>query len=431
MVIPSCRVNSTLKFNMAIKTYRIKANEQGQVLLPEEMLQKLGITPGSLIRVEEGENEVTIQRASNSLAEVYVELTNRCNLDCRTCMRNVWHEPMGDMSEKTFSAVLDSVKAIQPAPKIFFGGFGEPFAHKGALQMISRAKEVGSSVEIITNGILLKKEVAQELVDIGVDRVWVSIDGATPESYEDVRLGDALPAVLENILTLMGLRMQIGKYSPHLGIAFVAMKRNLGDLAKVIHIGRRLGADRFSISNVLPHTEELRDQTLYSRSMNDGNLHPSQWAPVITLPRIDISESLLNQLQETMKLPVNLEIAGRSLDAGSNTCPFIKKGSISVRWDGEVSPCLSLLHTHESYLDDHIRQSQAYSVGNVNSKRLLEIWNEPEYVSLRGRLMKFDFSPCTFCNSCYMADDNMEDCFGNVQPACGGCLWGQGFIQCP
>jgi MoaA/NifB/PqqE/SkfB family radical SAM enzyme len=416
---------------MAIRTYRIKTNEQGQVLLPEDLLQKLGITPSSLIRIEEGENEVTIQRSSSSLAEVYIELTNRCNLDCRTCMRNVWHEPMGDMREETFAAVLESVKAIQPAPKIFFGGFGEPLAHKRAVEMIARAKASGSPVEMITNGILLTKDVALRLVDIGIDRVWVSIDGATPESYEDVRLGDALPTVLENIYYLMGLLMEAGKYHPNLGIAFVAMKRNQGDLAKVIQIGRRLGADRFSVSNVLPHTEELRDQILYSRSMNDGNLHPSAWAPVISLPRLDPSENLVSQLQEAVRMPVNLEVGGRRLDAGSNTCPFIKKGSVSVRWDGEVSPCLSLLHTHESYLDDHIRQSQAFSVGNVNQSSLLEIWNGSEYTDLRERLLKFDFSPCTFCNSCYMADDNLEDCFGNVQPACGGCLWGQGFIQCP
>jgi MoaA/NifB/PqqE/SkfB family radical SAM enzyme len=62
---------------------------------------------------------------------------------------------------------------------------------------------------------------------------------------------------------------------------------------------------------------------------------------------------------------------------------------------------------------------------------LMDIWNNPEYVALRERLQEFDFSPCTFCNSCEMAESNKEDCFGNIQPACGGCLWAQGFIQCP
>jgi arsenite-transporting ATPase len=56
----------------------------------------------------------------------------------------------------------------------------------------------------------------------------------------------------------------------------------------------------------------------------------------------------------------------------------------------------------------------------------------PEIVRvMRERLLAFDFAPCTICNSCDMADENLEDCFGSPAPACGGCLWAQGFIQCP
>jgi len=50
---------------------------------------------------------------------------------------------------------------------------------------------------------------------------------------------------------------------------------------------------------------------------------------------------------------------------------------------------------------------------------------------LRERLLAFDFSPCTICNSCDMADVNLEDCCGSPTPSCGGCLWAQGFIRCP
>jgi MoaA/NifB/PqqE/SkfB family radical SAM enzyme len=118
-------------------------------------------------------------------------------------------------------------------------------------------------------------------------------------------------------------------------------------------------------------------------------------------------------------------------DNPSGSCPFVERGSVSVRWDGEVSPCLPLLHTHLGYLDFRSRTSLAHSVGNVNERSLLELWGDPRYVALRERLQAFDFAPCTVCNSCDMADENLEDCFGNTIPACGGCLWAQGFIQCP
>jgi len=62
---------------------------------------------------------------------------------------------------------------------------------------------------------------------------------------------------------------------------------------------------------------------------------------------------------------------------------------------------------------------------------LKELWDDPAYVSLRTRLLEFDFSPCSWCNSCDFPDSNREDCFGSPAPACGGCLWAQGFIRCP
>lgn len=43
----------------------------------------------------------------------------------------------------------------------------------------------------------------------------------------------------------------------------------------------------------------------------------------------------------------------------------------------------------------------------------------------------FDFFPCSTCNSCELPEENLEDCFVSEHPACGGCLWAQGFITCP
>ena len=115
----------------------------------------------------------------------------------------------------------------------------------------------------------------------------------------------------------------------------------------------------------------------------------------------------------------------------SDSCPFVSRGSTCIRWDGQVSPCLPLLHAHTSYLETRRRTVAAHTFGSIHEYGLLEIWNSPEYVALRARLEEFDFSPCTACNSCEKADNNHEDCFGNGMPTCGGCLWAQGFIQCP
>ncbi len=268
-------------------------------------------------------------------------------------------------------------------------------------------------------------------MDAGLDRLWVSLDGATPDSYADVRLGAALPTVIANLDHLKELRGSYSVINPRLGIAFVAMKRNIADLPALVRLGKSLGADQFSITNVLAHTPELRDEMLYRRSSYESDLTPSVWSPLISLPRLDINALTGDSLLEVMKSPHILAVNRQEVEAGGRTCPFIEKGSISIRWDGAVSPCLALLHSHESYLDNHVRRSLAFTVGSLAEHSLLELWNLASDRELRERLLGFDFSPCTICNACEMANSNQEDCFGNTQPACGGCLWGQGFIQCP
>jgi MoaA/NifB/PqqE/SkfB family radical SAM enzyme len=412
-------------------TARARVDGEGRLVLSTELVERLGLVEGAAIRVEEWDDAITVGRSSASLARVYVEPTTRCNLRCRTCIRNVWDEPAGSMSARTFARLLDGVRHVSPLPTIFFGGFGEPFAHRGLLGMIARAKSVGCPVELITNGTRLGVEVREELVRIGLDRLWVSIDGATRESYADVRLWDALPQVTQDLARLRELRIATGSTVPRLGIAFVAMKRNIADLPEVIRLGQRLGADRFSVSNVLAHTPSMRDQVLYARSIDAEEADPSPWTPEVSLPRMDLDELTLERLARVTTSRHGRSLLGRADGARPNRCPFVERGSISVRWDGAISPCLPLLHTHGSYLDFRPRVSHAFSVANINERSLVDAWNDPAYVALRERLLEFDFAPCTICNSCDMADENLEDCFGSPTPACGGCLWAQGFIRCP
>lgn len=346
-------------------------------------------------------------------------------------MRNVWDEPSGRMSIETFEKILSGLDYFTSRPLIFFGGYGEPLAHPDLDRMIIMARDLGLKVELITNGILLDEEMAACLTESGVSRVWVSIDGATPEGYADVRLGAELPHVIQNLARLQEIRAKTRWHLPKLGIAFVAMKRNISDLPAVVELARRVGADKISVSNVLPHTEELCDEQLYSRSMQDTDRQPNRWDIDISLPRMDVDDKVLTTLARIFNRQTSINIAGIPIMLGVNCCPFLEKESLSIRWDGAVSPCLPLMHTHRSFLSENTRISQAYAFGNVRGETLEVIWNKPEYIRFRERLQQFDFSPCTFCNSCEMGESNLTDCFANDQPTCGGCLWAQGFITCP
>ena len=195
-------------------TIRVRLDEQGHLVLPPELMERFGFTDGAAVRVEERGDAITLGRTSVSLARVYVEPTTVCNLRCRTCIRNVWDEPPGMMSSRTFARIIDGVRSVSPLPTLFFGGFGEPFAHPGLLAMLATAKSVACAVELITNGTRLDEDTRDELVRIGLDRPWVSIDGATPESYADVRLWDALPQVAEDLARLRELRGQVAPACP-------------------------------------------------------------------------------------------------------------------------------------------------------------------------------------------------------------------------
>ncbi len=355
------------------------------------------------------------------LDRIYVEPTNRCNLDCVTCMRHGWEEPLGFMEFGLLAGLMAEVRAWPSPPGIFFGGFGEPLAHPRIGEMVRLAKDAGGFVELISNGILLDEGMAGRLTAAGLDRLWVSVDGASPASYADVRLGDHLPEIVANLERLMA---RDGR--PELGISFVAMKRNAADLPAVLDLARRLGAVRFSLSNVEPYTQDMAGEILYERSQYEPL--PAEGAGA---PRLDagaVPAATLTRLAASFPAdaPDAAAFAGR---AGS--CPFLRKRSASVRWDGRVGPCLPLLHAHVVCLNGHSRAWGEFHFASLGERPLEGIWSDPVAAAFRRRLEEFSFSPCTTCNSCDLPSVNGEDCFGNAHPACGGCLWSQGFIQCP
>ncbi len=159
----------------------------GRLILPEKMIEKYHLVPGTQIHIEEGINEFHVLRPIEQVAKIYIEVTNMCNLDCVTCMRNIWDEPLGRMSQATFKTILDGISQITPRPKVFFGGLGEPLVHSNIIDMVTEVKKLGSHVELITNGVLLSENMIVQLTKAGLDILWVSLDGASPESYEDVR----------------------------------------------------------------------------------------------------------------------------------------------------------------------------------------------------------------------------------------------------
>jgi MoaA/NifB/PqqE/SkfB family radical SAM enzyme len=414
-------------------------DEEGRLVVPACVASQYGLRHEAQVSLDNKDALLRIHPSVNRLAKVYIEPTNRCNLDCTTCMRNDWNEALGRMERSTFEKIVAELEKVSPPPTIFFGGLGEPLLHPDIVEMVEEAKTFSPFVEIITNGTLLTPTISNRLMGAGLDMLWVSLDGASPESYADVRLGATLPQVLKNLAAFQQARLarnvcpnckSAEGYNfydkPLIGIVFVAMKRNIRDLPALLEMCNRYAVSRFMVSNLLPYTQDMCSETLYSKTLMETT-------PLTTLelPRMDVNEITAKSLRDASRTGYSLMVGGANSHDASNRCPFIHAGASAISWDGKMSPCIPLLHSHTRYVNDRAHLCGSYVVGNVNDRPLRELWTHKEYVRFRERVQLFEFSPCTACGGCDLSENNEEDCQGNTFPTCGTCPWAQGVIQCP
>lgn len=410
----------------------LKATNGVPVIIPEALAKRYGWQAGETIQIQENGDRLEIIPPVSRLRKIYVEATNICNLACVMCIRNIWDERAGYMEESVFQKIMEGVELLSPPPTVFFGGFGEPLAHPQIVEMVATAKQAGARVELITNATLLTPERSKQLIQAGLDTLWISLDGIRPESYADIRLGAELPKVLANLEAFQRLRPPAHLPHPRIGIVFVAMRRNLSDLPELYRWRKRLGANQVLVTNVLPYTVEMLRESLYARVLHAPLYISSHWVPLLDFPRIEFDTLTIEPFIETLRSGFNTSWGGVNLSSASDWCPFIQRGSVSIAWHGGVSPCLPLLHDHTSYLaENRPRFSKAYFVGDLKERSLLDLWQDTAYAGFREKVQRFDFAPCAACGGCDLSLENQADCYGNPFPTCGGCLYAQGIVRCP
>ncbi len=367
---------------------------------------------------------------SDSLRRVYVEATGRCNLHCEMCPRGAWAEDSGDMSAGCFEKLLAGLPATRPdGIALAFGGFGEPTLHPRFLQMVEEARRAQRRVEIITNGTTVTAALARDLASLGVAQVTVSVDGGDDQSFSRMRGTERAP-VLEAVATL---RAQARRSPSHMsiGMASVATRQTVGSLPALIAMAQRLKLDFVSISNVVPHTRQMAGDAVFEYAGQVSSMSPESWRPHLNVGRFDVHAETRPLLEALFQqLPV---VPPPALDRGDwrNRCRFARDGVVAVSWDGRVTPCLSLLYTHNEHLSGRDKTVRSFDVGHVERRPLHEIWRDPSFRALRARLREFDLSPCLECGGCDISATNEADCFGTPFPACSECLWAQGIVLCP
>ena len=358
--------------------------------------------------------------------KAYVEPTNACNLNCRTCVRHSWDEHEGFMEWPVYERVVDGLAA--PAT-IAFMGLGEPLLHPRLVDMVRLATERGLATEATTNALLLDEVMADALVAAGLGQLVVSIDGATAETFGNVRSGASLATVVRNVQHLRDKREFVDGPRLRVGLEFVAMRSTIAELPGLNRVAAQLGASFIIVSNVVAYTPELVAETLYDRTATACSAPPSSASPHWRLPRLDWDEAVGASIGQAIAHAQGVSIADQDLSAASSHCPFVQAAACAVAWHGGVSPCPPLLHTYTCFVRGREKRMTRWEVGSLAEQPMATIWAQPEYVAFRDRVRRFDFASCTDC-ACELAEGNLEDCLGNPHPVCGDCLWARGIVRC-
>ena len=404
--------------------------EAGKLVVPGELEKKLGLSLGGRLKIALEGGRIEILPNIHSLNRLYIEPTSRCNLACRTCIRNTWNEPMGDMDMGDFRRLVAGLGRFPHLESVMFGGFGEPTAHPDILDMVRAVRSLGLRAEMTTNATLLDDALVEGLLRERLDTLWISLDGTTEESFAAVRPGAGLASVLENVERLAEKNGREG-HEIEIGIAFVVMKTNLADIKHLDRLARSVGARRIIVSHVLPYSEAMEKEMLCLQTLTLETFTSAPGKTELSLPRIDVNNTTKETLFSLFQGFENLTFMGNRVAVDARRCRFVHDRAAFVRWDGRVAPCMGLLHSHKTYLYGLERQVRAHSFGGVREDDLFDIWSSKAYADFRDKVDTFDFSPCHVCGGCSLLEKNEEDCYGNEFPACGGCLWAQGVIQCP
>jgi tungsten cofactor oxidoreducase radical SAM maturase len=393
---------------------KIIKNPQNEIKLPEDFLQRRHLPEHMEFWLDEREGDIVLHPRRPDARKLYIEATTGCNLQCRTCIRNVWSDPQAQMKWETFENILASLPALPELERVIFTSFGEPLTHPRILDMIAAVRERGLAVTVGTNGLLLRPKISRELIRLGVDRVMVSIDGGRPETYADIR-GAQLSQVLDNIRSLNQLKVEMHSLFPAVGAEFVVLRSNAEELPELSRLAKELNISRILVSNVLAYTQDMVSETLYSHEPIEPfkacgwAVHSGAWVTWATL-----------------ELP-------RMHWGAERRCRFVQDHAVVVGWDGGVAPCYALSHNYSYYAIDGLnKQVERYQLGNVNTQSLAEIWMSEEYVCFRSEVRNYHFPSCPDCDlrdTCDLRKEN-QGCWG-WNPSCADCLWSQDIVRCP
>lgn len=180
---------------------------------------------------------------------VSIEPTTACNLRCPECPSGLraFTRDTGNLKADFFRKTVDELH--RDLLFLIFYFQGEPYINPQFLDMVAYAHRKKIYTITSTNGHFLDDENARKTVESGLDRLIISVDGATQETYEQYRIGGKLETVLEGARNVVKWKKQLNSRSPHLIFQFLVVRPNEHEIDEIKRLAREIGADEVKLKS--------------------------------------------------------------------------------------------------------------------------------------------------------------------------------------
>ncbi|MDB5284541.1 MAG: radical protein [Bacteroidota bacterium] len=286
---------------------------------------------------------------------VSIEPTTSCNLGCPECPSGLksFTRPTGNLEYDFYKKTIDEIgdKLIY----LYFYFQGEPYMHPRFTDLVKYASQKRIYTVTSTNAHFLTERKARETVESGLDRIIISIDGTTQDTYEQYRVGGRLEKVIEGTRQLVKAREELKSKTPYIIFQFLVVKPNQHQIDDVKKLAEELGVD------------EVKLKTAQVNDFENGNeLIPT------------IEKYSRYKKREDGRYIIKNELM--------NHCWKLWHSCV-ITWDGRIVPCC-------------FDKDAQHQLGDLNSKRFSEIWQSDLYRSFRSRILKSrkEIDICTNCS---------------------------------
>lgn len=264
---------------------------------------------------------------------IYFEITHQCNLRCKHCYVSADSTKMDD-TMLSRQDIMNTIYQIAPPAEIGFSG-GEPLMRPDCMSMIREVVSKGYLCTLLTNGLLITEELAQELATLGVT-VQVSLEGSTPEINDAIRGRGSYDAAVRAIQILVANHVKVR-------VSVTPTTVNYKDFDELIKAIKNLGVDSLHVCTFTP--QGRGKENLQDLSIPEDELYKFQQAVYEAAKTFDI----MGNLPETL----DINRVGYLWDK----CPL--GGSIHIGYDGNIYPC-------------EIAATKSMVIGNVKQMSLTE-----------------------------------------------------------